>query len=647
MCAFRRYVFAICLQIVVVMPLVTRGQESAWVNMGKDSHMQFGELPDTASIVATIKTAQQLNSSDLDSSYKLAQTALQQSRQIDFPYGIVSSLLIIAHYYSDNSQYNHSLMAFREALPHCGRSPQAQMLLSTVYGGIAVAYHMQNHYEKAIYYYYRALLSAERMSAPSGMDYTYSNMAGIFNLFGQSELALSYLKKAEQIALKENHMNILESALVNRGVIYITQEKWDTAMKHFEKTLYLARKYQLSRAQYFALTNIASLHLRKDDPAQALIYTRQALNVTRNVSPAYINSAWILLGKTLYRLKRYQDAEDTLLLTLSTAKKLNIGKQMAESHEALAHVYAATGRYHQAYESYKEYVAIKDSIESRHIAQTVSQLEMKFRVAEKDKELYRQRLLIYQQQRRIDRKNLLIISTTTGTFVLTVLLVALYRNRRHKQQIVQLKAMMTGEEKERNRIGRELHDGIGGMLTAINMNLGAIQKRHQNLPEMKEFDAVITMLQNMAAEIRKTSHNLMPDILLRHGFPETLRMYCEQVSSGSNLQIDLQCYGNLDDIDRSLAFSLYRIIQELIQNIVKHAHASYVVIQIREYEQRLTISVEDDGVGFNPRRASEGAGLNNIRSRTQALSGHIAIESSEGRGTTVYLEFDLQKINNQ
>ncbi len=617
-----------------------------WRSSTPESRVNFGNEQDTAVIMENMRHGEEIMYEHPDSGFAIFQKTLRESMEAGFPYGTVFSLLEIANYYSGKGQYDQSLTAFQEALNYCGQSQEAQSLLPMIYSGIAAVYQLQNNYERAAHYYFRAILFAEKLPVSSGLGYTYSNVAGILNHFGQSELALSYLKKAEQIALKENHMSILENALLNRGIIYVTQEKWEAAMVHFQNSLYLSRKYNLSRAQHFALINIASLHLRNDDADQALIFTREALSITKNVNPAYINGALIILGKTLLRLKRYQEAEDTLLHTLATAEKLNIGNQMAHSHEALAHLYGATGRYHQAFQAHKRYVALKDSIESRHIAHTVNQLEMKFRVAEKDKELYRQELLIYQQQRRIDRKNLLIVSTTTGTLVLMILLATLYRNRRHKQQIVQLKAMMKGEEKERNRIGRELHDGIGGMLTAINMNLGAIQKRHQDLPQMKEFDTVVSMLQDMAAEIRKTSHNLMPDILLRHGFPETLRMYCDQINSGNNVQIDLQCYGNLDNLDRSLAFSLYRILQELIQNIIKHANAQYAVIQIRQYEQRLTISVEDDGGGFDIRNKYDGAGLQNIRSRVKALYGHISIESAAERGTTVYIEFDLEKANN-
>ncbi len=616
-------------------------------SLGSLLETQFilGSQRDTTELKRLLQLSDDIKTDHPDSSKKILDAVLEDYKQLNYPTGVINTLQALARYHADDGNYEQSLNKLQEALSHCRKHPETQSSLPLIYGGIATLYQLQNNYRNAAHFYFRSIMEAQRFPESTGLDYTYSNLAGIFNIFGQTDIALSYLKRAEQIALEKNHTTILENVLANRGIIYITQEKWDLAMEHFQNTLYLGEKYNLPRAQHFALINMAAIHLQNNEAEKALEKAQKALVITTDVNTAYLNNARIILGNILYQLRRFQEAEDTLLHTLATAEKLNIGTHMARSHEALAKVYAATGRYRQAYLAHQKYMALQDSIKSREIAHTVNQLEMKFRVAEKDNELYRQQLLIYQQQRRIDRKNLLIISTTTGAIALMILLAALYRNRRHKQQIVQLKAMMKGEEKERNRIGRELHDGIGGMLTAVNMNLGAIQKKHQNLPEMKEFDAVIKMLQDTAAEIRKTSHNLMPDILLRHGFPETLRMYCDQINKGSNTQIDLQSYGDLDDLDSSLAFSLYRILQELIQNIVKHAEAKTAVIQIRQYEERLTIIVEDDGIGFQTLPNNEGAGLQNIRSRVKALQGHISIESAAARGTTVYIEFDLEKIN--
>ena len=155
------------------------------------------------------------------------------------------------------------------------------------------------------------------------------------------------------------------------------------------------------------------------------------------------------------------------------------------------------------------------------------------------------------------------------------------------------------------------------------------------------------MLQSTAIEVRKTAHNLMPDILLKYTLPEALHLYCEHIDTGDKLQINLQIYGALEELDKFLALSLYRIIQELVQNIIKHSKGTISEIQLRLDGEKLTVTVEDNGVGFKKNIVSDGLGLQNVRSRIEALQGFISIESAPGMGTTVYIELDLEKMKNQ
>jgi len=153
------------------------------------------------------------------------------------------------------------------------------------------------------------------------------------------------------------------------------------------------------------------------------------------------------------------------------------------------------------------------------------------------------------------------------------------------------------------------------------------------------------LLSETAIEVRKVSHNLMPTILAKYGLEETLEIYCENISSASALEIDLQFHGNLMQIGKHTELILYRIIQELIQNIIKHAKATDAAIQIRAHDDKISIIVEDNGPGFDLNEDSDGLGLQNLRFRVQALRGEIFINSAKEAGTTVCINFDLEKLN--
>jgi signal transduction histidine kinase len=156
----------------------------------------------------------------------------------------------------------------------------------------------------------------------------------------------------------------------------------------------------------------------------------------------------------------------------------------------------------------------------------------------------------------------------------------------------------------------------------------------------------MSMLQDTTSEIRKTAHNLMPNVLLRHDLGEALRIYCEHINASNELTITLRLYGDLKQLDKSVELFLYRMSQELIQNIIKHANASQAVVELELRDDTMNIIVEDNGIGFEVNSSYSGFGLQNLQFRVQALQGTLSIESAKEIGTTIIIQFDLNKLSN-
>ncbi len=142
----------------------------------------------------------------------------------------------------------------------------------------------------------------------------------------------------------------------------------------------------------------------------------------------------------------------------------------------------------------------------------------------------------------------------------------------------------------------------------------------------------------------QSAANLMPDVLTQHSLAEALVIYCDTINHSEQLKIDLQFRGALEALDKATQLIIYRINQELVQNIIKHAQASHAVIQLVAHEDKLSIFVEDNGVGFDLQEVNGGYGLQNLRFRVQALQGELSIMSEKGKHTTVCIEFDLNKL---
>lgn len=202
--------------------------------------------------------------------------------------------------------------------------------------------------------------------------------------------------------------------------------------------------------------------------------------------------------------------------------------------------------------------------------------------------------------------------------------------------------MITGQETERSRIARDLHDGLGGLFSTVKMYFSTLQHERPELSNDPLFTKSFELADTASVEMRRIAHNLMPEVLLKLGLVNAVQDLCNNINAGRLMIISFQYYGMEQRLNSSIEVMLYRIIQELLNNIIKHAEASEVIIQFNRHSDRLTITVEDNGRGFNVSDVSVGtAGISTIKNRVNYLNGQLNIDSKSGVGTTVIMEFLL------
>jgi signal transduction histidine kinase len=215
-------------------------------------------------------------------------------------------------------------------------------------------------------------------------------------------------------------------------------------------------------------------------------------------------------------------------------------------------------------------------------------------------------------------------------------------NLQQKINIERLQASITGEERERTRIGRELHDGIGGLLSVARMNFELAKKVNTN-EENEDFNDGLKLLEEATVELRKAAYNLMPEVLLNQGLASAVQAFCEKMMSKSTTQISFQAIGNRSKVTSAFDLPIYRIIQELIHNIIKHANAKNALVQLNfQQDGTINVTIEDDGIGL-PEDAFEKSlsmGLKNTKERVIDLGGKLDIQSTAETGTSIYLEFE-------
>jgi signal transduction histidine kinase len=214
--------------------------------------------------------------------------------------------------------------------------------------------------------------------------------------------------------------------------------------------------------------------------------------------------------------------------------------------------------------------------------------------------------------------------------------------QRHRAEITALNdRLMKAQEEERTRIAGELHDSVLQQLTTANLNLGALKRKvARGVDTSSDFLAIEDELMQVGTDIRQLSHELHPAALNDAGLPKALANYCAEFTSTRGIPISCDADPEVKRLSQGTALALYRIAQEALGNVAKHARAKHAHVRLLRAEDKVRLTVSDDGVGFDPARNGNGfgVGLVNMRERVRQLSGNLEVESEVGRGTTVRAE---------
>ena len=191
-------------------------------------------------------------------------------------------------------------------------------------------------------------------------------------------------------------------------------------------------------------------------------------------------------------------------------------------------------------------------------------------------------------------------------------------------------------------MAKDLHDGLGGMLSGIKLNLTSVK---ENLivaeTDTKLFNNSIKQLDGAIVEMRRIAHNMMPEALIKFGLSDAIEDYCNDINESNTVQMHYFQLNLQQSLEKSMEVILYRIVQELSNNAIKHADAKNIIIQIIKHDHGITLTVEDDGKGFDTGLLTKGAGLQNVQSRVDYLRGRIEINSKAGEGSTFNIEIPL------
>lgn len=636
-------------------------------------HILKQNLSDSARANAMLFRAMYYEQVDTSKAHQLYQEARDFSISKGQSYFISKTYQFEGFLYDMQGNSLKAIDLLKKALPFVENKKDKpnQMLYIKELGNISTYSLNAGDTKNALKYIYLSVTAAEQLGTVRVVDYL--NIANIYQRMDESVEQEKYVFKALSLAKEHKLETEIFQSYIFISLYYTSVKNYPVAKKYMDTARFfhyvswneLAQStnqdlaYNTYQAFYLAVAT-AFVNVNQDD--SAIAFYNKALefaNVhhsTRDVVQPKLRLGYIWLKK-----KNYVQAETILLEALKDAKDNDDLKALGDATEFLSEVYAATGSFQKAFDFYKQYHSINDSITGIEKKKFTKELDVKYETEKKEALLNLQTATIRQER----QLKYILIGVVALLLFLGIIAQRAHRNKQkllisqkelQQQKIIQLEnekqltatqAVVQGQEEERSRLAKDLHDGLGGILSSAKYSFNNM-KQHFILTEDNAlaFEKSMSMLDASIAELRRVAHNMMPESLMKLSLNDALQDYCQQVTSSGVLEISYQSFGMEDlAVDNTIKITVYRIIQELTNNIIKHAAASKSLVQVIAKEDMLNITVEDDGKGFdvNTLQQASGIGYKNTLSRTTFLNGRLDVRSKSGEGTSVYIEIPLSK----
>lgn len=616
-----------------------------------------GVPKDTAYINLLLSYAYDLSDINIDTGMVFLQQVAQLSEEKKYTIGLGKSAISIGIAYADKGDYVTARSWYDKAERYFS-NPENHLQLGKVYNNIGNLYYFQDQIDEAISWLLKSASSFEKAGALKFLSTVYDGIGNSFHSIDQHEKGLHYLEKAEDISRKERDTISLVRVLNNKSVIYNSMGKKRESLALKLIALKMADEQHVLTFRYMIRSNIADCYVELKQYDSAFYYLRQAEQLAAQAeAPYYLSKIYLCYANAYESINDLNKAETYFLKTIDIAGRIGSKVDLHRAYAHLTEIYSKQGQNTKSLAAFKHFKLYNDSLVDDNIRKSVNELETKYRTLQKDKEISDKQVAIEQQHAAIKKKDTLILFSVISFVALALITLLAWLGYRQKQQLqrhqllmmqkehqlLAAKAMMEGEEKERARIARNLHDGAGSFLSAAKLYLDSLGHQLIQLPSIPAYNETLTLLNEASSEIRQTAHNLMPVLLTEKGLYEAVKAFCAKVGNNSKLSVDFQSYGKPVRFNRNFELMVYRTVQELVNNVVKHAEASQAIVQLSFNEETFSISVEDNGKGFDSDKEifeeEPGMGLNDLPDRMEAFNGKVDIDTSSD-GTFVYILFE-------
>ncbi len=529
-----------------------------------------------------------------------------------------------------------------------------QQLIGRSHLSLGTNWYLKGDYEKCIVQYQEALDIFESSNDQKYIGRTCNELSVYYRKQKQYDKSLEQLDRSFEVCNQCGDMECVETSLNNRGVVYEMKGEFDLAATYYHKAKDIAIENNNEIGLSYIYNNLAELYRITEHYDSTKFYIDKSTEIRIQLNDQQgIAINWTNLGEMYFEMKDYDEASRCLIIASDMAKDIGFIDLLRHCYDLLYQVYKEQGDNELALYYQDQSVVLKDSLLNIEKINSLSEMEVKYETEKTEKELAEESKKRVESELALANRNNWIIGILGLALALFFLILFLYQRKlkisqtEKDQEILKekergIEAVFEATEEERQRIAKDLHDGVGQQMSGIKMaweNISSSIKERN--PEVKSsIDEVSKILDEAADEVRSISHQMMPKTLEELGLIPALNEMLDKSLKFTKIKYNFEHFNINSRIEKRIEISLYRISQELLNNIIKHSEATNVSVQLFKNKNQLILIVEDNGKGFEM-ASNDGHGLLNIKSRLNTIHGEVNYDASTQKGTIATVRINL------
>lgn len=618
--------------------------------------IRTGVARDTSRVNALNRLAVFYWYKDSERAFQLSREAVTLAEKLKFKRGLAAAWNILGVSYDIKSQFDSAIHYYNLAA-ELSREIGYVKVEGSALNNIGMVYKNRGEFSKSLEIYLDALRLFEKQKDELHIGRAYNNIGLVYFDLKQYHKALDYHEKSLKIREKVGDKYGVGASLTNLGLAWSNLGDDDKALKFYEQSLKIKEEINDKYGLGILLNNMAIIYQAKKKNEKALEMYNKSEQYHRDIDDDYgLVYTYVNMSVVLSNLKNFERSKAVLDSAMRISINLKSRARIAKVLEGYSFYYPKTGNYVKAYQALRSLDSIKDSLYTENMSRSIAEMNTKYETEKKESEI----ALLNQQNEiktleihasKIRQRNsllvagivvLLTISGMTLWYVRTK-----YRNRvkleseKAQMQKSAFAAVVTAEENERKRIAMELHDGLGQLLSAARLNVSVLEDTTNN-EDREVVENAEALIDQAIADLRNISHNLMPSALIRLGLVSALNDMAEKINSSRQIAVKVEATGISARLPENFEIAIYRVVQEAVNNILKHANARNISVSLGLIGENLSLTIADDGKGMPEdagKKSGRGIGWDDIRSRVSLFNGNMKLYSEPGKGTQLSINF--------